>query len=940
MRRPATTLARIHLFSFGGNAHMADLPAGTVTFLFSDIEGSTRLWEADPGGMKLALARHDEVAARAVDEHGGHLFKHTGDGMCAAFSSADAAVAAAVGTQLALGREQWPDQLRIRVRMGIHTGPAEPVGDDYFGASLNRCARVMSCAHGGQTLCTAATREMLSLIESRDPGVAVALRDLGTHRLRDLSEPQRLYQVVHRDLEQDFPPLRTLDAYRNNLPTPRTSFIGRNDELAELIAALGEQRLVTVTGAGGSGKTRLALQAAAEMVATRPDGVFFVELAALSDPSGIVAQIADTIGLSAPGVAPAPAVEQFFGSRRSLLVLDNCEHLLEASAVLCDGLLSAAPDLAVLVTSREPLGVPGELVVRIPSLGLPAEPTSASAVAQSEAGQLFIDRTRAVQPQFRMTEENAVAVAGICRRLDGIPLAIELAAARVRHLSPQQIAERLDDRFRLLTGGARTALPRQQTLKAALDWSFDLLNEEERTLLLRLSVFVGSFPLSAVEAVCSEDSGVGMDGPTVLDVLGRLVDRSVVVARPGSDQTEYRLLETVRHYAQERLLATGEVIELRNRHRSWYANLASGSFPPKSNFLFRGDHVSEHYDNLLAALQWSVATESGAEAVLLTGYLCQSWLASWRHQEAEHWLALVLGASWVPDCPERFFLASLHASFAALNGDFALSLERSDKAIQEATSRGYRGALTVLMWSRAIATSVVRSIEEAVALLDEAARLALELGEAGIAVGALCASATYRLGYDLDQAVADAEAALAIPGVEGEARIAALITLALAHVLAGDTSKATALLGPAMLRHVPSNEVVVPGLARGSGENEFFVPFAVVLAASGDLPRAKAVVAAGRQRLADVAFPLVDTAYLVASGASEIYGGDAALGMRLLGAARRRFGEEGAWRSPVVGCLYVRASARAREILGAEAASEARLAGMALDREEAAALAE
>lgn len=917
---------------------MADLPAGTVTFLFTDIEGSTRLWEADPGGMKLALARHDEVAARAVGENSGRLFKHTGDGMCAAFSTADAAVAAAVETQLALGREPWPGGIQIRVRIGIHTGLADPVGDDYFGPSLNRCARVMSCAHGGQTVCTAATREMLSATALRDSGPAIGLRDLGAHRLRDLGEPQRLYQVVHPDLEQDFPPLRTLDAYRNNLPTPRTSFVGRNDELVELIAALGGQRLVTVTGAGGSGKTRLALQAAAELVASREDGVFFVELAALSDPSGIVAQIADTIGLSAPGVAPAPAVEQFFASRSSLLVLDNCEHLLEASAVLCDRLLSAAPDLAVLVTSREPLGVPGEAVVRIPSLGLAAEPTPAS-VAQSEAGQLFVDRARAAQSQFRVTQENAAAVAGICRRLDGIPLAIELAAARVRHLSPQQIAERLDDRFRLLTGGARTALPRQQTLKAALDWSFDLLSDDERTLLLRLSVFVGSFPLPAVETVCSDDSG-GMDGPTVVEVLGRLVDRSVVVARMGSDEAEYRLLETVRHYAQERLLEAGEVAHLRDRHRSWYATMASGSFPPKANFLFRGDPAPEHYDNLMAALQWSVVTESGAEALLLAGQLCQSWLATWRSHEAEQWLTTVLGARWVPDCIERSYLGSLHASFAAFNGDFALSLSRAEEALDYATAHGHREALPVLMWSKAIAASVVRNIAEAVALLDEAAPLALELGQADFAVGTLCSAATYRLGYDVERAVADAERAVSIPGVVGEGRITALVTLALARVLAGDSAGAAAVIEPTLLRHESAAEAVLPGLTRNSNESELLIPYAVILAATGDLSKAKTVLSAGMQRLEDVAIPLVETAYLVASGASEIYGGDPDLGMRLLGAARRRFSEEGAWRSPVVGCLYVRAAARAREILGEDAAREARLAGIALDREEAAALAE
>lgn len=919
---------------------MAQLPAGTVTFLFSDIEGSTRLWEADPDGMKSALVRHDEVTARAVGQHGGYVFKHTGDGFCASFTTAEAALSAAVDTQLALRRETRPSQPQIRVRIGIHTGQADPAGDDYFGPPVNRAARVMSCAHGGQIICTAATREVLSAGRAH-PGADLELHYLGIHRLRDLGEPQRLYQVVHPDLEEHFPPLRTLDAYRNNLPTPRTSFVGRAGELTELVAALGGQRLVTVTGVGGSGKTRLALQAAAELVGGRPDGVFFVELASLSDPSGIMAQIADTIGLSAPGVAPGRAVEQFFGSRHSLLVLDNCEHLLDASAVLCDALLSTSQDLSILATSREPLGVPGEVVVRIPSLGLADDPESPSAVSQSEAGQLFIDRARAVQPQFGITADNAAAVADICRRLDGIPLAIELAAARVRHIAPQQIAERLNDRFRLLTGGARTSLPRQQTLKAALDWSFELLTEEERRLLLRLSVFVGTFPLRAVEAVCSDDGGdSGMDGAVVLDVLAHLVDRSLVVAAPGSGEAEYRLLETVRHYAQERLVAAGEATRMRDRHRSWYAEMARRSFPPKASFLIGGDLAAEHYDNLMTALQWAVTTASAIDAMVLAGQLCGSWLATWKYREAEDWLTTLLSAPWVPDCAERSYLASLHASFAALNGDFALSLQRAEVALQYAATHGHHEVLPVIMWSKAIAISVVRSIDEAVDLLDEAARLALELGQENFASGTLCAAATYRLSYDVDRAMADAERAANLPGVDDEGRITALMVLAVARVLAGDTAGAAATLGPSLLRHDPTGDTVVPGVTRGSGESELLVPYAVVLAATGDLTRAKAVVAAGRQRLADVVIPLVETAYLVASGASEIYGGDPALGMHLLGAARRCFGEEGAWRSPVVGCVYVQACRRAREVLGEEAVREARLAGMALDREQAAAMAE
>jgi class 3 adenylate cyclase len=469
---------------------MTERPAGTVTFLVTDIEQSTRRWEDEPEAMRAALARHDAALRDAIERHGGWMFKHTGDGVLAAFALAKPAIEAAITAQRAL---------ELPVRMGVLTGEAEPHGDDYFGLAVNRAARTMAAAHGGQIIVAASTAAFAD---------DIALADLGEFRLRDLSQPQRLFQVKAPGLKESFPPLRTLDSLPGNLPAQATSFLGREGDLAEVRKLLREARLVTLTGVGGVGKTRLAVQAAADAAAGYKDGVWVVELAGIADPAAIGHAVASVLGVAQQqGKTIEECMAAALAGRQILVVLDNCEHLIEASAALADLLLTHCKDVNLLATSREALMVDGERIWPVPSLGFRDG-------AQSPAVALFIDRARAVAPDFDATSDIA-AIADICRRLDGIPLAIELGAARVRAMSPSQIRDRLNERFRLLTGGARRALERHQTLRHVVQWSYDLLTPVERTVLARASVFYGGFSLEAAESICGSGKVAAAD---ILDI--------------------------------------------------------------------------------------------------------------------------------------------------------------------------------------------------------------------------------------------------------------------------------------------------------------------------------------------------------------------------------------------------------------------------------------
>jgi predicted ATPase/class 3 adenylate cyclase len=602
------------------------LPDGTVTFLFTDLEGSTRLLAAHPAAYRDAVARHHDLLRQTVEAHGGAVFETVGDAVYAAFARPTDAVAAALAGQRALLAADWGElgAGALKARMGLHTGEVERRGAHYFGTPLYRCARFMATAHGGQTVLSGATAE---LVRGALPAGA-ALRDLGAHRLKDLREPERVFQLAHPALLAGFPPLRTLDALPQNLPAQVTSFVGREGELAEAARLLAGTRLLTLTGTGGTGKTRLALQLGAALLGVYPDGVWFVDLAPLADAALVPATALAALGTAAlPGQPAEARLLEHLRPWRALLLLDNCEHVLAAAARLADAVVRHCPGVRVLATSRELLGLAGETAWRVPSLALPPpdEVLDAAALEQAEAVRLFVDRARAVQPAFALTAANAPAVAEVCRRLDGIPLALELAAARVRVLTPAQLAARLGDSFRLLTGGGRTALRRQQTLRATVDWSHDLLAEPERALFRRLAVFpggaAGGFPLEAAEAVGADGAGAPVEAGEVLDLLTGLVDKSLVLAEAREEAQRYRLLETLRQYAEERLLQAGEAAAVRDRHAAWCVDLgraaaaavAVGASPFSNPARQR---LRDELENARAALTWCAADPAAAPAGL------------------------------------------------------------------------------------------------------------------------------------------------------------------------------------------------------------------------------------------------------------------------------------------------------------------------------------
>ena len=593
---------------------MPVLPSGTVTFLFTDIQGSTKLWESQPDAMRAALARHDALLRTAVEDNEGVVFKTIGDAFCAAFATAPNALRAALAAQQQLSAEMWPASLTLQVRMALHTGAAELRDNDYFGQPLNRVARLLATGYGGQTLLSHVTYD---LVCDALP-LQTTLKDLKAHRLKDLGRPEHVFQLNHPDLPAEFPPLKSLDSVANNLPQQVTSFIGRKKELASVQEALLKSRLLTLTGSGGSGKSRLALQAAADLLETYPDGVWLIELAPLADPLLVAQTVANVLGVQEETNKPIlTTLVEKLKTKKLLMLLDNCEHVLDTSAKLADTLIRACPDIKILATSREGLGIAGETTYRVPSLSLPdpKQVQTAESLSHFEAVQLFIDRALQTQPAFAVTSTNAPALASICFRLDGIPLAIELAAARARSLSVEDINSKLDQRFRLLTGGSRTALPRQQTLRSLIDWSYDLLNEPEKALLCRLSVFAGGWTLEAVEAVCV---GGAVEEWEALDFLTSLCDKSLVVAEPSGTTTRYRMLETVRQYARDHLLEVGDGEVYRDRHLAFFLALAEEMEPHTSSLRMKEilDRFEAELDNFRAALDWSGDAPTHAESGL------------------------------------------------------------------------------------------------------------------------------------------------------------------------------------------------------------------------------------------------------------------------------------------------------------------------------------
>jgi predicted ATPase/class 3 adenylate cyclase len=582
---------------------MTALPSGTVTFLFSDIEGSTRLWEEHPDAMRGCLARHDGIMRTAITAHGGVIVKTTGDGVHAAFPTAVSSVAAAVDAQRAITTSSWDAIGGLRIRIGLHTGEAEVRDGDYYGSALNRAARLMSVAHGDQIVVSQVTEDLVR--DSMPDGAE--LIDLGEHRLRDLTSPLHVFQVVHPDLPLEFPPLRSLESDRGNLPLQATSFVGRDDDAAALVAVLDAGPLVTLTGTGGVGKTRLAIQVAAEVVPRFADGAWFCELAAAADGELMDQVVANTIGCAQrPGLSLTESIVAFLQVRTLLLVLDNCEHLLDDAGDLAAAILRSCPGVTLLATSREPLDVDGERVVRVRSLAAPPPDATRSDVVESAAVRLFADRALVAGAATGWDDAQWLAVAEICRRVDGIPLAIELAAARVGAMTPAEIAAHLDERFRLLTGSRRGRVERHQTLRATVEWSYQLLDGTERAVFDRLGVFAGSFDAAGAVAVVSADD---LDPWQVTDAVAGLVAKSMLATEPGpGGTTRYSMLETLRAFAREQLDQTGDADQWRRRHAQHFA-----AFAEEASAGLRGaddviwlERAFAELDNVRAAIAWGL----------------------------------------------------------------------------------------------------------------------------------------------------------------------------------------------------------------------------------------------------------------------------------------------------------------------------------------------
>ena len=695
------------------------LPSGTLTFLLSDVEGSTRLWEVEREAMAVALPRSLQLVEDVASSYGGVLPVEQGEGdsRLAVFPRAADALTAAVAIQRAMAEQPWPDGAALRVRIAVHAGDAR-LRDErtYGGGVVHRAARLRALARGGQVLVSRAVHDLVA----DELPVGMELVDLGRHRLRDLSRPEEVFELRHPDLAVVEGGLRSLAAVPNNLPSPVSSFVGRADERAELGGLLAIHRLVTVTGPGGCGKTRLTLEVAADAAAEQPDGIWLVELSGVADAE----HVADTILASVDvgevvGVDAIDRLSAFLESRRALLVLDTCEHLVEAAADAAHRLLASCPRLGVVATSREPLGVTGEMVWRVP-------PMTVGEHGEGDGVALFVERASAVRSNFTLSESNQDAVSAICRRLDGIPLAIELAAARVRSLSIKDIAAGLDDRFRLLAGGSRTALARQRTLEASVQWSYELTDPEERAVLRRLAVFQSSFDLAAAEQVAT---GGDVDELAVLDVLGRLVDKSLVqMDESPTGDVRYSLLDTIRQFGRDRLAEAGEVDDALARHLAWLCDLCEAAEPA----LHRGDlatlaRIDDQLDDVRVALAWAGSDPDRASAaVAIVGALGFYWLLRGRFREGIEWCRRSLAAA--PDVPgeaERLRARWALADATFYGGEPGQAVEEAAALAADANAAGlpvFEARCRALLGLAVM----YEDPEPGVAILDEAVTLALE----------------------------------------------------------------------------------------------------------------------------------------------------------------------------------------------------------------------
>jgi predicted ATPase/class 3 adenylate cyclase len=722
---------------------LTDVPSGTVTLLFTDLEGSTRLLQQLGDNYAAVLADVQAILRGAFAHWYGREVDTQGDSFFVAFGRASDAINSAVEAQRTLAAHKWPPGATVKVRMGLHTGEPQLGPAGYVGLDVHRAARIAAAAHGGQVLLSQTSHDLLSDGDLPD---GVSLRDLGEHRLKDLRRTRRLFQLIIAGLSADFPPLKSLDVLRHNLPIQLTSFVARERELVAVKNLLASARLLTLSGVGGTGKTRLALQVAAECVDRFGDGVWLVELATLSDPALVPYAVASVLAVrDVSGRDMQTALLDILRPQRLLLIVDNCEHVIDICAPLIDTLLRNCPHVRVLATSREILGVPGETVWPVPTLPAPnprdlpaAAAARLEAVAASDAARLFVERAQDTVSAFRLTPDNAADVAEICYRLDGIPLAIELAAARLRTLTAAQLAARLDDRFSLLTGGNRTAPSRHQTLRAVVDWSYEALSELEQGLFRSLSVFAGGWTLEAAEAVSGEP------GFAVLDRLGSLVDKSLVLADAGASGTErFRLLETLREYVREKLDASGEAANTQRRHADYYLALAMRS-DTRGDFLeslvrrrdFRQGLVRVglvvEYDNFRAALRWFSEVRDWEGCLHLIGALSHDWLAYGYLFDPAPWIDLILEHKDEVS-PLTRGLALRGAGLMALaRGDHLTALAAFQESLAIYTAVGDGFGVAISLADLALAHLSEDELTPAAAVLEQALQESRSLGDDGL----------------------------------------------------------------------------------------------------------------------------------------------------------------------------------------------------------------
>jgi len=761
------------------------VPSGTVTFLFAEIDGMNRLRELHPEQMHAASTRFDAILADEIERSAGYSFKNREDVACAAFHTAHQAMQVALAVQTAAASEAWPGSLSAKVRMALHTGVAEIRDHGYFGKPLNRIARLLASGYGGQILVSKVTCE---LIRDRLPAEC-SLKDLGEQRLRDLSRPEHVFQLEHPRLSSAFPHLKVLSSpeLRNNLPVQTTSFIGREKEIADIRALLKGSNLLTLTGAGGSGKTRLAMQLGADVLEEYRDGVWLVEAAALADDRLLAATVAHVLGIpEQPGKSPEESVIQGIGDKRLLVILDNCEHMVVMASRLASFIVSSCPGVTMLVTSREALGCPGEQIYRVPSLALPdlSKPNTPQSVSYFEAVRLFIDRAMLVKGDFQVTLQNAPSLVQICARLDGIPLAIELASARIRSLTVEEINDQLERQFRRLTGGNRAALPRQQTLRALIDWSYDTVDPHEKILLNRLSVFAGGWSLESAKNTCGGD---GIGELEVADLISDLVDQSFVIVDEHSGSVRYRMHETVRHYCAEILQASGDIDRVKTRHCETYLALAEEAEPHVKSTQRRRwlDLLEREHDNLRSSLEWCAQESNGDERGLrLSSALERFWYFRGFWSEGREHLRRALdrpGAQNISLPRARALLGS--GRLAYVQGEYQAAREALSQSLDLNRHLDDSSGLAATLQMLGLVAMREGDYSQARALLEECQGLLTKLGDKPGAASQLLnlGIVSITLG-DFDTAKIKCEAALALGRELGEKNIIASSLCNLAEV--------------------------------------------------------------------------------------------------------------------------------------------------------------